>query len=303
MKYVARILPSLLCGAALLGCAAPSGSGPSSANQDAARAGNAGESVGAPGSPGAGGASGATGVPGGMAPGTGNTSPPRAEDAGPAREPLPPPADAAPSTPPPPMAPRDGGGLPPDDGGIAAALNGFRWEMKCMGNRSEGRVCDHLATGRDPTPFFDKSVTFGGTKGIVYDVRVHIRGIAEPKQIAGGMGFPDHFKIGGTPRVDNMNAFRMTVSSPMQTYFINDSPLTPNHYVIPLDEMQTIKIEGGATVRFTITDADTAGSMNCKAPNNPGTCNPIEVPGVPPSPMTFDGQFAQIDVLSVTPAK
>ena len=66
------------------------------------------------------------------------------------------------------------------------------------------------------------------------------------------------------------------------------------HYVFPIDYRVTIAIRAGATVTMGAYDSNDVAIANHKH---------IVVPGVPPAPAPFDGQFFQLDVESVKPAR
>jgi hypothetical protein len=73
----------------------------------------------------------------------------------------------------------------------------------------------------------EKSFTFGGKAGTVYDVTLRVRGIFEPTIIEGGdTPYPEHpyFKVGGTLRTGDWSHWHIDVSSPQQTYSLNHYP-------------------------------------------------------------------------------
>ena len=63
----------------------------------------------------------------------------------------------------------------------------------------------------------EKSFTFGGSRDVMYDVRLRIRGIFEPTTIADGeTPYPDHpyFKVGGTVQARDWSAWQSTCRAP-----------------------------------------------------------------------------------------
>ena len=88
----------------------------------------------------------------------------------------------------------------------------------------------------------------------------------------------------------------MTVGDPTAHYFFNYNATT-SHMHFLLDYMVTVKIRGGTTVTF---DVDGDGSV----PDGHQVANfdMLVVPGVPPAPNWYDGQFVQLDVVSAVPA-
>jgi hypothetical protein len=66
------------------------------------------------------------------------------------------------------------------------------------------------------------------------------------------------------------------------------------HYTFPIDYTVTIPIRGGATVVMGAYDSNDVAIANHQR---------HVVPGVPPFPSAFDGQFFDIEVVEVAPAK
>src|SRR6186713_3181197 len=63
----------------------------------------------------------------------------------------------------------------------------------------------------------EKPFTFGGPAGVVYNVKLRIRGIFEPTTIGDGEApLPDHpyYKVGGTVRAREWSAWHIEVSEP-----------------------------------------------------------------------------------------
>ena len=122
----------------------------------------------------------------------------------------------------------------------------------------------------------EKSFTFGGSRDVIYDVRLRIRGIFEPTTIVGGEApYPDHpyFKIGGTVEAREWSAWHIQVSSPKQTYWLNHYP-TVSHTIYAEDFEATIPVAGEAAVvvrvsmetiaRSTTTSLDPTGFRSSK---------------------------------------
>ena len=84
----------------------------------------------------------------------------------------------------------------------------------------------------------------------------------------------------------------LDVSSPGQTYFVNQG--ISHRVVVALDYTETVPIASGATVTL---HADSRDSYELRNVDSSG--QPIVVPGVAPAPGAFDGQFVQMDVVSV----
>jgi hypothetical protein len=188
----------------------------------------------------------------------------------------------------------------------ATTLSGQRLEMPCTGDAAGGpQLCasqpaatDCPAVGRIVT----RTVTFGGRPGVAYDVTARVRGVVEPKAYSGGRGPGDHFYVGGQPTPTRFNVYRLAVSSPNQVYYLNfDEGAGETYTVMPLDHTKVLRINGGATLTLDVVDIDCAMVRNCQSPAAT-TCTPYVVPGIPPAPSGYNGQFVQIDVTAVVNA-
>lgn len=190
--------------------------------------------------------------------------------------------------------------------GPAAALDGQRWQTPCTNPEPGVIVCDQFPPGMSSCPAggyttTNKTITFGGTPGTVYDVRVRIRGVFEPKRYTGGMSEPPHWYVGGNVGTTVYNVVSLAISSPAQTYYLNhDDGRGEEHYVFPVDHVKTIKIAAGATVTLRSHDPNCSLIRNCMMEGQ--TCTPYTFPDVPLPPANDTGQFAQLNVLSVSPA-
>jgi hypothetical protein len=191
---------------------------------------------------------------------------------------------------------------PVDPGG---PLDGQRWELPCGSTMQSGLLCSDLPaqgtacmSGYDP---IGKTVTFGGTPGSFYQVSLRFRGVVEPKNYVNGTSRGNHFYVGGRPASSVYNAYGFSVSSPMQTYYLNAAD-GQGEVTRPfvLDSTATVMIEGGATIKLFASDSDCAMLRNCEGTPS-FNCTPMVVPGVPPAPVPFDGQFVQLNVTRVTP--
>ncbi len=168
---------------------------------------------------------------------------------------------------------------------VAVSLSGQRWQIPC-GTDASASVCNCT----DPAV---QMATLGGAPGAQYDVALHFRGVVEEKTYTGGMadGF---WYTGGSPAGDNWNVYRLDISDPAQTFFLN-SGSSGLFYCVGLDYTRTVRVKTGAMVTLTALAIDNAEIKNI---DSGGT--PIVVPGVPPAPSPYNGQFVQMDVASVT---
>jgi hypothetical protein len=143
-------------------------------------------------------------------------------------------------------------------------------------------------------------VRFGGRAGRLYDVTVHFRGVVEPKIYTGGEASADRFRIGGTPTATQYNSYTLSFAGPTRsdlnmTYYLNDAGTGGEHAIVfAIDYTKTLRVEGGSMVFLTSYDSDCALFKNCMD-HTAASCVPYQVLG-----STFDGQFAQMDVISVS---
>jgi len=183
----------------------------------------------------------------------------------------------------------DAGG--PDAGGVAAAIDGLRWEIPCMA-RTQPELC------RTQTAPITVSALLSGAPGASYDIALRFRGVVEPKTYTGGTR-DGSWQMGGTPAGDTANIYRLQVSDPAQTYYVNAGMTRPSNMLFceALDFMKTVRARAGAMVTLTAEPLDALQIVNR---DQSGT--PIVVPGIRPAPAAFDGQFVQMDVVSVAVA-
>lgn len=171
---------------------------------------------------------------------------------------------------------------------IAAKLDGLRWELPCL--KSEPQAPDYVCL---TTPDVSFSTTLTGAPGKRYDLRLRIRGVVETKQYLGGAGDGGHWVIGGTPENDAWNIYRLTLSSPQQTHHLNHGA-SGLYQCVGVDYVIKVRAAAGAKVTLFASAVDANLSQ---IRNN--VANPIVIPGIAPAPKSYDGQFLQLDVLSV----
>ena len=168
-------------------------------------------------------------------------------------------------------------------------LDGLRWTIPCitpLGNQNCSCTTTPLTT----------VVSVPGTGQ--WNVTVQIRGALEGLVYGGGTsaGSTSGWYVGGNTNGDGGdNIYELTISSPAQHYYVNNGP-SGNNYSIAFDYMATLPIDGGATATFYSTGQDGLQWANY---NSSG--QPIRFPGVMTTPDPYDGQFAQLDVISAVP--
>jgi hypothetical protein len=184
---------------------------------------------------------------------------------------------------------------------VAASLAGLRWELPCTSPGSP--FCPTVVDGSDVRVV---KATLSGTSGQTYAVTLHFRGVVEEKTYVGndaggasagspdGAANPQFFVSGGADNGDTANVYELQVSDPPQTYFMNAGASSMPH-TSWLDYVATIPMKAGATITLTANAVDDSEYANSNGVDG----GPVLVPGVPPYPMAYDGQFIQIDVASV----
>lgn len=184
-------------------------------------------------------------------------------------------------------------GYEPDGGScqsIAAKLAGLRWDLPCVTPLSTAPeyVC---ITTVDVV----RSTRISGPATQLYELKLRIRGVVETKRYTGGVSESGSIVRGGIPDDDSWNVYRLQVSAPSQLWYLN-SAVSGEYVCHAVDQLLTVRATGGAT--FTLfasaVDADRTEIRNRQ--EDAGT---ITVPGVPPFPAAFDGQFLQMDVESI----
>ena len=168
---------------------------------------------------------------------------------------------------------------------VAGSLDGLLWLLPCAPGAT-GTSCGTVATTT-------ASATMGGALGVTYDVTVRLRGVVEQKTYPGGCA-SGSWSVNGTVNGDPYNVYRLAVSSPAQTFYINaGTSYITNTFA--LDYQQTFRVDAGATVTLYADAVDSAEIRNLDA-----TGTPISIPGVAVA-QPYDGQFVQLDVVSVVP--
>ncbi len=168
---------------------------------------------------------------------------------------------------------------------VAADLVGLRWDLPCAG--------DHAGDGCPSTAAVRTSLTLGGDPQKTYDVALRFRGVVELLTVTGGEG-AGYFRKGGAPTTVGYNTYSLEVGSPGATYYLNAGESGPRR-CFAIDYTEVIPMTGGTSLTLVGDPVDGAQILNID-----GAGQPIVVPDVPPAPKAFDGQFIQMDVVSVT---
>ncbi|MFM2415473.1 MAG: hypothetical protein RL385_196 [Pseudomonadota bacterium] len=210
------------------------------------------------------------------------------------------PNDAAPGD----AAPNDGGagtgdaaaGDPRD---VAKALDGLFIDAPCDSATptplAKGATCLHPGT----TQHIERVVEIGGSPTARYDVALRVRGIWEPTKIQGGerpvAGHP--LTVGGALPAGSGSSdavsyqqYSIRVSSPMQTYWLNDHQYLA-HDIHKEDYVATLRVAGGAKVTLVMNDGNERQIANWTKDFF------ADVPPYNTVPST--GQSLRLDVMSV----
>jgi len=136
-----------------------------------------------------------------------------------------------------------------------------------------------------------KAVQLGGKPGTQFDVTLRFRGVIELNSYTGGT-LSDFFYTGGKSNEKKANVWELTVASPAQTYFLNAGNVGARTW--PVDYTRTVRIAAGSTLTLTGDSLDSKLVANRDMKNQPNI-----IADVPPAPASFDGQFVQVDVVSI----
>ena len=168
---------------------------------------------------------------------------------------------------------------------VAVELHGMRLEVPCKG-QSRGRRC--LVSRRERTV----TSTLLGNLAEVYEVELRVRGVIEQQRYVGGTLQGDTY-LGGEPRSKQASLYRLEISEPEATIFLNlGDPRTER--VVPVDFTVKVLMNGAAKVNLTVDTRDWRHLANRGSGGKA-----VIVEDVPPAPEPFNGQFLQLDVVSI----
>jgi hypothetical protein len=171
---------------------------------------------------------------------------------------------------------------------VDADLPVVRLDVQCEQNDCNTRTC----VGPNSATTMQM---MSGTTSVTYDVTIRVRGVVELCGYDGGTT-NGYWTVGGTPDSSAFNAFALEVSDPPGIYYLNTGPPN-NQWCVGLDYERTIPVQGGATLTVSMSDTNNCTTKNLAE----GSTTPIVIPGIPPAPDAFDGQFVQIDAVDIIP--
>jgi hypothetical protein len=199
-----------------------------------------------------------------------------------------------------PAAPSDAGPAANLDS-YAKDLNGLFIDAPCDPSTPLQLASMATCLHAKDTQRIERKITFGGTPGSMYSVKLRVRGIWEPTKIQDGerpLGKNVPFTVGGmlppgTGSSDPISyqQYSIQVSEPKQTYWLNDHQYLA-HDIHKEDYQPTLQIGGGSTVSVIMNDGNDHEIANW-------TKDFFE--GVPPYDTKPSlGQSLRLDVVSVT---
>ncbi len=170
---------------------------------------------------------------------------------------------------------------------VAGVLDGLRWELPCEGS---GSTCRAIV--QKPT----ETATLGGDPNQLYEVTLRFRGVVEYHSYTGGKQ-DGLWYIGGRSNQGSFNIYQLETTDPPQIFFLN-AEKAGIYRSWPIDYTRKIRVKGGSKVILSANAQD--GAL---IGNHDGKGSPNIIPGIAPAPKAYNGQFIQMDVLSVKPIK
>jgi hypothetical protein len=171
--------------------------------------------------------------------------------------------------------------------GAYGGLDGLRIELPCIPVFYEPQACETTAEVASQK----RTIAFGGNPGTTYEVTLRVRGLVELMPYAGSVG-AGPFAEGGTPDPNSHYLrLQLQIASPKKDYVLNKGASNGDN-VHKLDYMAKVQVQGGSTLTFIALDPNMDQAKNYMN---------IVVEGIPPAPQPFDGEFVQINVVSVVP--
>jgi hypothetical protein len=196
---------------------------------------------------------------------------------------------------------------PGDPGGIAANMEGLRWELACGATAFPNAwACWCAANQKQQT-------TLKGDPTQTYNVTLRFRGVVEANSNYVNGTADGYFYVGGNRGADRAktNIYFLKVTPPgseselgvifpvagvtyqSRWFFLNYAETEPgaSDNIGAIDYTKTIAMKGNSTVMLYADSGGDGGEV--------ANWKNIVVPGVRPAPSAFNGQFIQMDVVSV----
>jgi hypothetical protein len=138
--------------------------------------------------------------------------------------------------------------------------------------------------------------TVTGPAGGTVDATFRVRGVVELNEYSGGSaGTPSYVYTGATGNHANVNRYKLIVSDPPATYWLNNGTFT-NFDLTALDYELAVTVNVGATITLQSESADNKEVKNNTSVSAPDddVLHPIAVS------QPYAGQFMQVDALTAT---
>lgn len=201
----------------------------------------------------------------------------------------------------------------PRPSSIIPLVSGLRWNLPSLAS------IDVISAA---CAFQNVIAVLGGNPATTYTITIRLRGIMELARYSGGTNDGAFWQVGGTgltavtlpspvPIIGSpngganvaRNVYKLIVGNPPQTFYVNrmndingdpaSSGYDPYHtYVV--DYNQSFSIQGGSFIQMT---ADPSDGFERKNQDYQG--NPNLIVGITPYPAAYNGQFCQLDVVSI----
>jgi hypothetical protein len=139
------------------------------------------------------------------------------------------------------------------------------------------------------------SATTAGDGETIYDITLHVRGVVETKMYHGACGpgarsaTEGQWASGGSPNADNRDVFRLTISSPAQTYVLNPGP-SDRAGTVALDFSLGVRVRGGGTITVVAYSID-----GFELDNSGGDGGAVTASGAAIA-QPYDGQFVEVEI-------
>ena len=179
---------------------------------------------------------------------------------------------------------------------VAGVLDGYRLEVPCASEVNLGSS----QGGCETAPEHDRQrhlLTLGGDPAVLYQIELHVRGVAELIPYLGvGERVGAHTIRGGAPSIDDVTTttFALNVDLPHANFFLNHRG--GGGVFARLDDTFVIEARGGALITLKINPPPSVAD-GIQRNNSAG----IIAAGNDLGPQPYRGQFLQLRLVSVTP--
>lgn len=174
---------------------------------------------------------------------------------------------------------------------IVSSLQGLEWLLPIIAPAGSG-----FGT---TVPAVTVNSTLTGNPSELYSITLRFRGVVEEKTYTGGSNDGAFWQIGGTPASDSWNVYRLTISNPSQTYYLNRG--TSGQFLCyAIDYEKTLSMYGNATLSLLADPVDVGNQEIYNSSTDARSLiTPISIPGITVPTQPYDGQFIRMDVISV----